>query len=461
MNAPNLSSGLAFLRKLLHSFRSCSGGNVAVIFSIMLVPLLGCVGAAVDYTRVAKMRSAMQGALDTVALMVSQDVSTGAISSSEITPKANTYFNALYVNPQVTGVVVTATYSKTSSTITVSGQGSLATEFLKVVGFPTFTFNVAATTTWSSSAMRVALALDNTGSMSANGKMSAMQTAAKNLVTKLSSAAKNPGDVYISLIPFAKDVNVGSANYNANWIDWTDWNAANYTMVCDSYLFFICVHQSAVPKNHNSWTGCVTDRTQNYDITNTAPNATNMATLFPAEEYFENGQYYCKSGNSAYLQPIIPLSTNWTALNSAIDAMQPTGSTNQPIGLAWAWQSLSQVAPIKAPAENAGTTYIKAIVLLSDGLNTANRWPAYGDGTTQFGSQIDNRQKKLCDNIKADGITIYTIQLNTGIPADPTSAVMQYCASDPSGFYLLTSATQVVSAFDSIGSQLVKLRISK
>ena len=43
--------------------------------------------------------------------------------------------------------------------------------------------------------------------------MAAMQTAAKSLVDQLSALAKTNGDVYISIVPFAKDVNVGASNY--------------------------------------------------------------------------------------------------------------------------------------------------------------------------------------------------------------------------------------------------------
>ena len=43
----------------------------------------------------------------------------------------------------------------------------------------------------------------------------------------LKSAATTNGDVYVSIIPFSKDVNVGASNYNASWIDWTAWDAAN------------------------------------------------------------------------------------------------------------------------------------------------------------------------------------------------------------------------------------------
>ena len=65
--------------------------------------------------------------------------------------------------------------------------------------------------------------------------MPAMQTAAKSLVDQLSALAKNPGDIYISIVPFAKDVNMGASNYNQPWIDWSDWDAANGTSTCTKW----------------------------------------------------------------------------------------------------------------------------------------------------------------------------------------------------------------------------------
>ena len=43
---------------------------------------------------------------------------------------------------------------------------------------------------------------------------------------------------------------------------------------------------------------------------------------------------------------------------------------------------------------------------------------AIGVLVSQFGGQIDARQRILCDNIKAQGVTIYSIQLNTGSPGE-------------------------------------------
>jgi Flp pilus assembly protein TadG len=452
------SASLRRARGAASRFIRADEGNIAVIFAIALVPMIGFIGAAIDYTRANSARSSMQAALDSTALMLSKDLSEGTITTSQISTKASAYFNALYTNTDANSVSVTATYTASSSlgsTIQVNGSAAVTTDFMKVAGFPSINFNTSSTAAWGNVRMRVAMALDNTGSMADDGKMPAMQNAAKALVDQLSALAKNNGDIYISIVPFAKDVNVGASNYNQSWIDWTDWDAANGTNVCTSYRNNgNCRTYTWVPDNHNTWTGCMTDRDQDYDTKNTAPVSSNSSTQFPAEEYVSGGEKFCKSNNNPYLQPIMPLSYDWSALKTLIGNMAPTGNTNQGIGMAWAWMTLTQSDPFNAPAKDPNYTYKDAIILLSDGLNTQNRW--YSNA-----SQIDARQKILCDNAKAAGITVYTVQVNTSRPADPTSAVLQYCASGAQNFYTVTSASQTASVFSSIGTSLSKLRVAK
>lgn len=64
-----------------------------------------------------------------------------------------------------------------------------------------------------------------------------------------------------------------------------------------------------------------------------------------------------------------------------------------------------------------------------------------------------------CDNIKAAGITLYTIQVNTS--GDPTSTLLQKCASGSDKFFLLTSANEIVTTFNTIGTNLSKLYVAK
>jgi hypothetical protein len=223
----------------------------------------------------------------------------------------------------------------------------------------------------------------------------------------------------------------------------------------------------------STWTGCITDRTQSYDETGDAPNGSVIASLFPANQYYENTTSYCSPNASPTLETVMPLTYDWSTLKTNVNAMQPTGGTDQSVGLAWAWQSLLQTGPIPAPAEDANTTYNRVIILLSDGLNTEDRWPAYGNGSTQNTTggvgDIDSRQAQQCQNIKnvidpmtgGPMFTIYTIQVDTSSPADPTSNVLKNCASDTSKFFMLTSSSQIATTFTTIGTALSQLRVAR
>jgi len=130
--------------------------------------------------------------------------------------------------------------------------------------------------------------------------------------------------------------------------------------------------------------------------------------------------------------------------------MTAAGNTNQAIGLQMGWQSLT-AAPFTVPTMDPNYQYKQVIILLTDGLNTQDRWYSWQ-------SSIDTREEKTCANIKAAGITLYTVQVNTG--GDPTSTLLQNCASDTSKFFLLTSSTQIVGTFNQIGTALSNLRLT-
>ena len=120
--------------------------------------------------------------------------------------------------------------------------------------------------------------------------------------------------------------------------------------------------------DHSTWNGCVTDRgtttapSQDYDRLVTPPTTSIKATLFPAEQNF-------------YCSPTVKgLNNDWATMKSLVDGLYPLGATNQPIGLVWGWQSLVGGGPLTAPAKNSSYTYNDVIILLTDGLNTLNRW---------------------------------------------------------------------------------------
>jgi hypothetical protein len=188
------------------------------------------------------------------------------------------------------------------------------------------------------------------------------------------------------------------------------------------------------------------DRKQNYDIANTTPAGAN--TLFPAE----NNQY-CGSAT------VTPLGYNWTNLTSQINAMTSYGATNQAIGVVQGWQTITEGSPYGAPAVPDDTT--RYIILFSDGLNTMNRW--WGDGSTEnttADGSIDDREKAACDAAKADGIVIYSIYVNVGnAGGSGNSAPLQYCATDPTKYFALTTTSGVVTTFNQIAQQITNVRV--
>ena len=559
-------------RSALRAFRVAHTGNVAIIFAFATLPIIAGVACAVDYSRANSAKVALQAALDSTALMVSKEAST--VTASQLQTDAQKYFLALFTRPEAKNVTVTANFTTTDGTaVVMNATADVPTSLLGIIGYDTITVATSSTAKWGSNLLRVALVLDNTGSMADAGKMTALQSATKSLLTQLQNAVTTNGDVYVSIVPFVKDVNLGATNWNSNYIYWDDaaksdnnsWDAKNGT--CQDKGGFIigsysprssCLTQSScsisgntsqsactsagtcslssyssqstctaagtcsngaettqsnctgikacsksqygsknsctsnggiwgfgtwtagkwtatpgtwkagvwstatttwVPKPHSTWTGCVMDRgnsgapdtVANYDTNVGSTDITIPSSLYPAEQYTP----YCNT-----LQAVMGLNYDWTSMTSLVNNMSPAGSTNQNNGLQLGWLSLVGGGPFSVPAYKTGYTYTKAIILLTDGLNTQDRW--YGDGSslgTSDDAKIDARQALTCANAKAAGITLYMIQVNTA--GDPTSTLLQNCASTSDKFYLLTSASQIITAFTKIGTDLSQLRVAR
>ena len=330
--------------------------------------------------------------------------------------------------------------------------------------------------------------------------MSALKTATHQLLNMLQTIAVNPGDIEVSIIPFARDVKVGTAQAAQTWLDWSNWSASttkpsksvgpgsscpysdgsngfhcqanptngssqvNNIPNSGTYSGYICPSANSVGhyyngcwnttgtsgnyahtwivNNKNTWSGCVTDRAQDYDTNNTTPVPGTIPTMMVAE-----------NSPSCVQATLMGLSSDWSALSTEVDSMVAAGATNQTVGLAWGWQAQTQGVPLNAPALPEHTGQI--MILLSDGLNTQDRW--YGDGSNQS-SQVDNRMALACTNAKAAGFIIYTVFVDLN-GTQGSSTVLQNCASDPTKYFDLTSAQQIVTTFNAIGVQITNLRI--
>ena len=420
----------------LGRFANDSKGSVLPIFALSIIPLFGFMGAAIDYSRASASRTAMQSAVDSVAIMLAKEAN--GLSAEEITTRANAYFKALFDRPEAKGVTITPVFSMAngSYSMKISGSGAVPTQFMGIMGFNQMDIATSTEVVWGQRKLELALALDNTGSMSSNNKMTELKKAAKDLLVTLKKSALTPDTVKVSVVPFATDVNVGTGNVNATWLDWSHWNSVNGGCFKNNGQATECDQPNAtwVANNHSTWNGCVWDREKPNDI-NDVPPTSNQTKFQPHQ-----------AANCPVA--LLPLTNDWNALNTKIDAMVPTGNTNVTIGLEWGWHTLTTGEPMtqaSAPKKDLD----KVIILLTDGDNTQNRWD-------RNAASIDARTKLACDNVKAAGIKLYTVRV-----IDGNAAMLQACASDPSMYYDVQNSSQLISVFDKIAENLASLRIAK
>jgi Flp pilus assembly protein TadG len=432
-------------------------GNAAIMFALALIPIVGVTGAAVDYSLANSNRSSMQKALDSTALALAKLM---PLTQAQLDTQGWQIFQASLGSIRIDlqpGDLRITTPGIGKLVLDVSGQyqPSIST----VIGITSFPVGAHAEVTWGIKKLEVALALDNTGSMASNNKMTELKKAAHNLLNTLEKAAKNPGDVKVSIIPFHVQTKVGTAHINAGWLRWDIWESENGSCNKSGYNSqSSCTNQKVctkpqytsrsncednggnwitatwTPADRSTWTGCVEDRDQSNDVSDANPAST--ATRFPA----------IQCGWS--LAEIMPLTHTWADLHSRIDTMVSSGNTNVTIGLAWAWHSLTDIEPMTQAAAPA-PDLSKYIILLTDGDNTQNRW-------SSSQSSIDARTALACTNAKAAGFRIYTIRVING-----NATLLRNCATDPSMYYDAQSASELESVFNAIGGQLASLHLSQ
>ena len=209
---------------------------------------------------------------------------------------------------------------------------------------------------------------------------------------------------------------------------------------------------------------CVTERTGSERYSDAATTASARV-----------GRHYPDINGSCLGSRIQPLSSSINGIKTNIDALAVSGSTAGQIGIGWAWYMVSpnfgSLWPSSAGAAYNTAETLKAVIIMTDGEFNA----PYCSGVTARGYNAassasndcdpDNgepyaQSRALCDAMKVRGIVVYTVgfQISAG---GESEALLAYCASTASGFYNASSGTELSAAFNAIGRDITKLRISR
>lgn len=284
------SSGL--LRRL-SGFARDARGNVAILFGLAAIPLLICIGAAIDYGRALIVQERMASAADAAGLAIG---SWTGLTEAEQKAKAQLFFNANYKSSMGTASPLQVNFSGDNILLSVSAE--VPTTFMRIANIDHLNMHAQATITKKERNIELVMVLDTTGSMGNGGKITALKSAAKQMVSTLFEGNDTSSTLKIGVVPFAAAVNIGSDKINSGWLDTRFYSAANATAnpipfedldqvagTSPLKLYSGNSFSSATTSLTNrQWAGCVRERSGGagapYELTDDAPSAATPATLW-------------------------------------------------------------------------------------------------------------------------------------------------------------------------------------
>ncbi|MGH6926034.1 MAG: pilus assembly protein TadG-related protein [Propylenella sp.] len=509
------------LSRARNRFARDQHGNVAIIFAVSAVPLIGLLGGAVDMTRHQRHKVELLNAMDSAAIALAR---RGAENDEDADAFVNAYIAA--IRPSTDPMLSVRAFNATqiAGGWRVESDAAMETAFMPLIGIPEMQFDLATEVMTGGGKYEVALALDNTGSMAERNKIGDLREASNHLVDILYDEPGAEDRVKMALVPFTTTVNIRGEAFDPDWLDPEGLGLGTHRF--DAYdrtvnrldifeeLSAGRVGPDGLPV---AWKGCVEAREGGLDVDDTEPGAdavTRWTPYLSPDGSDERGNPRWASENSYLLDrtggrgsplerlrntdkyftptfgarfdpfdtdngpnqscrgPIVELTNSQERMRDAIDAMEPGGFTHIPQGLVWGWRVLSPEEPFSQGVayDDAGTQ--KALVLLSDGVNTFPEiYTSYGLraggrlATTERAGvrRLNEKTVDLCEKVKARGIRLYMILFQEN--DRETQRIFEDCASvndnGESLYYYAPDGESLRQAFGSIGEDLTSIRITR
>ncbi len=407
-----------------HFCRDQRGAMVAII-ALAIMPVFASLALAIDLGRGYLLKSKLSYAIDAAALAGGRAFDSD-IREEDVTMFFEANFPDQYMDAQLTGSGPSVTINDNDNTITIEAEATMPTHFMSVAGIDTVTVAARTVVQREMRGMELALVMDNTGSMRSSGKMAAMKDAAAELVNILYGDRETVPNFWISLVPYAATVNIGSQH--ADWLVQQNYDSDAARLAADldgseRFGYHEDHYQPTV------WKGCVEARSYPNDsndetwgeeawyphLWRTTLNAFENPDHDPhADPYDEdesdtwgeflngdnewdpdgpqsalkeaNGDQNNGTGPNLGCGPAItPLVAEKTTVQDAIDEMLPwhRGGTMANLGLAWGWRTISPKwqgvwggdSPAELPLAYETPSMQKVVILLTDGVNQWYDWP--------------------------------------------------------------------------------------
>lgn len=399
------------------AFRRDDRGNIAIMFGVIIFAILAASGAAIDFLRVDRAQTALAEAGDAALLAAARYKGAHPDADDDtLTKVARKLFDSeMSDEPEISVSGFKITFSGPAASFALDivadidliimdifkgGRQDLSTRAEAKLGKPPY--------------IELAMALDVTGSMNSNGKLSTLKSAANDLIDSL--LGYESAEAKIGIAPFAQYVNIGATHAAEAWLD----------------------------NPGAGWTGCVGSRNYPFNV----QDEDYLAVRVPGV----NG--------APCPDALLPLTDDADALEDMIDNLSASGWTYIPSGAMWAWALLSPQPPFSegVPYESLkGLNGTKALMIMTDGDNT--RAPDYPTHNSTSKALANTLTQEVCANIKFHKIVVYTVAFEV---KDPTiKGILENCATDPGYYFDAKNSKQLTDAFATIAASLRNISLSK
>lgn len=370
-------------------FRADEAGTMTFFSMILIILIFMCSGMAVDLMRHERLRTAIQTTNDEAVL-----AATNLDQSLDPTSVVNDYFAKAGMTPYLASVTVTQ--GTNSRQVTATTTANLPTYFMQLDGVPSLGVNGVSTAVESIGNVEVAMALDNSGSMTQQAvaattttcsvtkrgkqhcttqtqyttKIAALIDAANSFVDQMFSQVQN-GALTMSLLPYDSHLNIGTTLMS-------DLNVSSENTVAKCIDF--------LPS----------------DFSTTAIDPTTLLQRSGNFDGHSSGSSVQPECNSASYRNSVVFSNNAATLHTLINSLQASGNTSIDTGVKWAAATLDpSFQPIVNDMISAGTltsdyagrpaaygnrNFMKVLIVMTDGENTT-RWqlnPGYYSGNSPY-----------------------------------------------------------------------------
>ncbi|MEQ8658259.1 MAG: VWA domain-containing protein [Hyphomicrobiales bacterium] len=414
---------------------------MAIIATLVMPVLLLFTASMMDYTNAQRLRSASASSLDAALLAAARDFSSGDLQEDDIERFVNDYFEANMVGKGLNASsigAVSASYNEDTGRISGSVRATANAVFTRILNPDGVAVGVDSEVTVSRLNIELALVLDVTGSME-GAKLRALQDAANELVDILipqAGSAVGLNSVRISLVPYSDLVNVGGFEEQI-----TGYNSGES-----------CVYErrGRLAYSDQAPVGRVAGSPRDDDgVQNRPPSGNGGRGAKPVTNNRLNfGGFICNNPE------LLPLTAENQRLTDSINGFTAAGWTAGHIGIQWGWYTLSPQFSGVWPANSTPAAYndnetLKVMVVMTDG--AFNTWYQRRAGNSF------RQGERLCDEIKEDGIEVFTVGFMTGTSEE---SFLRDCATDPDHYIDASSSSELIDAFRNIADMLNDIRLA-